>query len=307
MLPNIVPGRIQLLAHQPPTAVTEHTQYNPGYCQQRVSLLTQHGKELVIAPVLNSALGCEVVRVDGFDTDTLGSFTLEIPRAGTQMEAARKKARMGMTLSGLPLGLASEGSFGPDPFAGMMPWNLELLIFIDDMRGIEVVGRAQGSTRHVHLVATDWAQLETFAHQAGFPEHHLVLRPAGEGELRIRKGITTWPELSEAFTQAQAQSAQGQVILENDLRAHAHPTRQGTIKRAAEDLAARLQSLCPSCHTPGFWTVDRIAGLPCGACGVPTRETRAEVLACLKCDHQETRACSGSVFADPSRCGFCNP
>jgi hypothetical protein len=269
--------------------------------------LTQHGKETVITPVLNSALGCEVVRVDGFDTDTLGSFTLEIPRAGTQMEAARKKARMGMTLSGLPLGLASEGSFGPDPFAGMMPWNLELLIFIDDTRGIEVVGRAQGSTRHVHLMATDWAQLETFAHQAGFPEHHLVLRPTGEGGLRIRKGIATWPELREAFTQARAQSAQGQVILENDLRAHAHPTRQGNIRRAAEDLTARLQSLCPSCNTPGFWTVDRIAGLPCGACSAPTRETRAEVLACLKCDHRETRACGGSAFADPSRCDFCNP
>lgn len=289
------------------TPINDKSPASTGYAGQRVALLTQHGKERVIGPVLDEALGCQVERVDGFDTDTLGTFTLDIPRAGTQIEAARKKARMGMTLSGLPLGLASEGSFGPDPFAGMMPWNLELLIFIDDLRGIEVVGVAQGSTRHVQLVATDWAQAETFAHQAGFPEHHLVLRPAGAGEPRVRKGIATWPELKAAFAQAQAQAAQGQVLLENDLRAHAHPTRQDNIRRAAQDLAARLQSLCPACGTPGFWRVDLITGLPCGACGAPTRETRAEVHGCLKCNHRETRARSGPAFADPGRCGFCNP
>ena len=288
-------------------SVVKKSQASAGYAGQRVALLTQHGKERVIAPVLNEALGCQVERVDGFDTDTLGTFTLDIPRAGTQIEAARKKARMGMTLSGLPLGVASEGSFGSDPFAGMMPWNLELLIFIDDLCGIEVVGVAQGSTRHVQLVATDWAQAETLAHQAGFPEHHLVLRPAGDGAMRIRKGIATWPELKTAFDQAQAQAAQGQVLLENDLRAHAHPTRQDNIRRAAQDLAARLQSLCPACGTPGFWRVDLITGLPCGACGAPTRETRAETYACLKCKHQQTRARSGPAFADPSRCDYCNP
>ena len=35
-----------------------------------------------------------------------------------------------MQLSGLPFGLASEGSFGPDPMVGMFPWNVELLIFL---------------------------------------------------------------------------------------------------------------------------------------------------------------------------------
>lgn len=277
------------------------------YSGQRVALLTQHGKEHVIGPVLNAALGCLVERVDGFDTDTLGNFTLEIPRAGTQIEAARKKARMGMTLSGLPLGLASEGSFGPDPFAGMVPWNLEVLLFIDDVRGLEVMGVAQGSTLHVQQTTTDWAQAEAFAHEAGFPEHHLVLRPAGNGAPRLRKGIATWPELKAAFAQAREKADQGQVLIENDLRAHAHPTRQDNIRRAAFDLAKRLQSLCPACGTPGFGPVDRIAGLPCGACGAPTRETRAEVYGCLKCRHRENHPRSGPAVADPSRCEFCNP
>lgn len=283
------------------------------YAGQRVALLTQHGKERMIAPVLDAALGCSVQRVDGFDTDTLGSFTRDIPRAGTQIEAARKKARIGMALSGLPLGLASEGSFGPDPFSGLLPWNVELLLFIDDLRGIEVTGMAQGGTRSAQLLASNWAQAKTFARQAGFPAHHLVLRPAGDGlfesdrEPRIRKDIATWPELKAAFAQAQAQTSSAQVLLEHDLRAHAHPTRQDNIRRAAQDLAARLQSLCPACGTPGFWPVERIAGLPCADCGAPTRETRAELLGCLKCQHRETRARSDPGVADPSRCDYCNP
>lgn len=45
---------------------------------------------------------------------------LLIQRAGTQLEAAHKKARIGMELAGLLLGLAGEGSFGSDPFAGIL-------------------------------------------------------------------------------------------------------------------------------------------------------------------------------------------
>ena len=91
------------------------------YSGRRVALLTQHGKEGVIAPVLDAALGCRVERVNGFDTDLIGTFTRDIPRTGTQVEAARRKARIGMELSGLPRGLASEGAFGPDPMADCSP------------------------------------------------------------------------------------------------------------------------------------------------------------------------------------------
>lgn len=52
-------------------------------------------KERVFTPVLEAAPGCLVVRVTGYDTERLGTFTRDIPRAGTQLEA-RKKARFGM-------------------------------------------------------------------------------------------------------------------------------------------------------------------------------------------------------------------
>lgn len=90
-----------------------------------------------------------------------------------------------MELSGLPLGQASEGSFGPDPIAGLFPWNVEVLLFIDDERGIEVVGMAQQATRFAHLLTDDWEAAAQFSRPAGFPEHHLVLRPQGEDDPRI--------------------------------------------------------------------------------------------------------------------------
>jgi len=272
-----------------------------------MALLTQHGKERAIAPVLEPVLGCRIERVAGFDTDRLGTFTREIPRAGTQLEAARKKARLGMELSGLPLGLASEGSFGPDPLAGLFPWNVEIIVFIDDEAGLEIVGRAQGAARHAHLLTGDWQAALSFARVAGFPEHHLVVRPEGENDPRVQKGIAAWEDFEAAYVRAQALSASGLVFLENDLRAHAHPTRMARIREAAEDLAARLASLCPACAAPGFWIVERIPGLPCAECGAPTRETRAEVWGCVKCAHRVTRERAGPRHADPERCDCCNP
>ena len=48
------------------------------------AMLTQHGngKESVIAPVLDTALGCRVERVMGYDTDILGTLTRYIPSYG---------------------------------------------------------------------------------------------------------------------------------------------------------------------------------------------------------------------------------
>lgn len=277
------------------------------YAGRRIALLTQHGKERAIAAVLDAALACRIERVTGYDTDLLGTFTREIPRAGSQIEAARKKARLGMQLSGLPLGLASEGSFGPDPMAGMFPWNVEFVIFIDDEAGLELVGLAQGKANHVHALTDNWTQARVFAEQAEFPAHHLVVRPTGANDPRTKKDIVTWTELKEAFARARTLAENGQVFLESDLRAHANPTRMEMIRLAAQDLVKKLQSACPACGAPGFWLVKHIDGLPCGDCGAPTHETRTEVHACAKCTHREMRERTDRQYADPGHCDYCNP
>lgn len=53
----------------------------PLYAGQRVVLLTQHGKERVLATVLEPALGCRVERVTGYDTDRLGTITRDTASA----------------------------------------------------------------------------------------------------------------------------------------------------------------------------------------------------------------------------------
>lgn len=272
-----------------------------------MALLTQHGKEKVIAPVLEPGLDCRIRHVTGFDTDQLGTFTRDTPRPGTQLDAARRKARMGMELSGLPLGVASEGSFGPDPFAGMFPWNVELLVWIDDALGIEVVGMAQGPARSGHLQTGDWQAVETFAGQEAFPQHHLVMRPQGQDDLRIRKGIADWAGLAAAFAQCLAQSDNRQVFVETDLRAFANPTRMEVIEQAARDLLRRVQSGCPACDAPGYWVTARQPGLPCAACGLPTDSYRSEVWTCARCKHMSVKPRTDRALAEPGECARCNP
>lgn len=276
------------------------------YQGRQVALLTQHGKERVIAPVLELALGCRMGRVAGYDTDLLGTFTREVPRPGTQLDAARKKARIGMDLAGLPIGLASEGSFGPDPYAGLFPWNVEMIVWIDDTLDIEVVGVASGKTNFSHLLTANWGEAAAFARAAGFPEHSLVARPQHEDDPRIRKGIPDWKTLREAFRWACGEADNGRAFLETDGRADKNPTRMERIGQAAQELARKLCTLCPTCNAPGFQLAERIPGLPCEDCGAPTREAKEDIHRCVRCGHQVTVE-RPKKAAPAGRCDFCNP
>jgi Domain of unknown function (DUF6671) len=277
------------------------------YENKEVALLTQHAKEKVIVPVLNLALACRVKHVTGYDTDRLGTFTRDILRQDTQIEAARQKARIGMKLSGLSLGIASEGSFGADPFTGMLPWNVEMLTWIDDKHDIEIVAMSQGESNLAHILTNSWEEIELFAQQAGFPEHYLVVRPESENDTRILKGISDWDALKEAFVWAHNESQNNLIFVETDMRAHANPKRMQNIRLAAEELAKKISSTCPACNAPGYWIVEHLTGLPCQACGTATHEIRAEVYGCCKCMHRVTLERSGSTYANPGLCEYCNP
>lgn len=285
----------------------EHPEPSAAYAGEEIALLTQHGKQGVIAPALEDKLNCRVRHIDSYNTDLLGTFTLDVPRLGTQLEAARKKACIGMDLTGLAYGLGSEGAFIPDPFLGMAPWNIELVVFVDRRRDIEVVGIAQGGGNFSHLLTDKWQAVENFARDVGFPAQLLVVRPQNEHDPRIRKDIDTWDKLGNAFAWAVAEAKNGQIFVETDGRAHGNPTRMANIALAAANLAARLASPCPACSTPGYWQVDHVAGLPCAACGAPTKVSQAQVYGCLKCAHRETRPTAGPAHADPGRCDVCNP
>jgi hypothetical protein len=273
----------------------------------RVAFLTQHGKERLLRAALEGALGCELLHTDQYNTDLLGSFTNEISRRGSQADAARHKALIGMDLLGTTVGVGSEGSFGPDPFGGLSAWNVEMVVWLDRERQIEVTGLAQGFAMNQQRTVRSIEELEQFAREAGFPAHHLIVRPAGDSGEVIVKGICDPDTLCASFLAAlQVSSGQG-VVVENDLRAFCNPTRQAMISRAVDDLIRKLQSACPLCEAPGYSVTEHKPGLPCRTCGSPTRLARARLMRCSRCGHQEETTAGLPQYADPANCDVCNP
>ena len=271
-----------------------------------VACLTQHGKVPLIAPILEPALGCQIVQATGYDTDLLGTFTGEVTRIEGQIDTARRKARLGMELCGVSLGIASEGAFGADPFGGLMPWNIEVLIWLDDEHPLEVVGVAQGPARHLQRMVSSVEALEQFCLEAGFPDHHLTLRPESPTDPRIQKGLHRWDDLQQAFLDSQHLSRNQQVYLEHDLRAFGNPTRQKMIQQAAADLLKKIQSYCPRCASPGFTITGHTPGLACQWCGQPTRLAKSVLWSCAACGYHREDP-HEAQYARPERCDHCNP
>ena len=267
-----------------------------------VALLSQHGKEQVLAPALQRA-GYAIEVVQGFDTDTLGTFTGDIERKDTQANTALHKARLATSLSGRRYGLGSEGAFAPDPYVGMGPWNTEILAWWDKEAdyGI-VVGTGTPKTNYAQTRANSIEAVISFVAKAGFPEHGLILgRP---GDPMFQKGITDHDRLFEHCKTAIEK--RGEVWLETDMRAHLNPTRMQVIAELAEDLVTRLQTHCPACKQPGFGPYQPIPGALCESCNFPTRENKGEIWRCLACARQEVKLFKDKR-ANPQHCPQCNP
>ena len=277
------------------------------YSNRTASVLTKHGKEHVLTAALQPATGVEIKHTDAYDTDLLGTFTLETPRYGSQLDAVRKKAQIGMELIGTDLGLANEGSFSADPYTGMLAWNSELVILIDSKLQLEITGFYSAPAQNNHAYVKHWEELEKFAHTALFPSHLLVIKPTDQYHPQSIKNISNIQQLKDAFEWASTHSSKGIVYVENDLRAFANPTRMENIRLATLDLANKINSLCPACQTPGYWIKDIQRGLPCNACGMPTNQEITKIWGCLKCEHRDVKAIKTLKFADPSLCSHCNP
>ena len=278
----------------------------------RVGILaTMHQKERVIAPLLQQHLGIKVVVPESFDTDVFGTFTREIKRTGDQLEAAILKAERALALTGETLALASEGTFGPHPHVSYLPCNREIVVLLDKSNDIKFVGQEFSlDTNYSHKQVKNFEEAYQFALKVGFPEHGLVVmvEPHSTKTSEIVKGITTKEQLFEAVTQALAQSCNGTVHVETDMRALYNPTRMRAIEKATHDLIKTINQLCPNCNWPGFEAIEQTKGLPCALCNFPTELTRAVTYYCKKCEfQQEVLFPNGLEKADPAQCMYCNP
>ena len=280
------------------------------YAGRIVALATKHGKERQIAPPLREVLNMSICVPDVIDTDLLGTFTGEIPRQGSPAEVVLQKARLGMHLSKLPLGLANEGSFGPHPEMPMLIADTELLLFVDDERGIQIQEvLVSEDAVAVQCTAHSIDELTSFLARAQFPSHGLIVRPHEKIMFEhIVKGITDIEVLEQAIKHSVALASDGLALIETDLRAHMNPTRQRVIARLAERLAERLLQLCPHCSMPGWGIVDSVRGLPCEWCGEATSLMSELIYGCPLCSYQEhAPRPDGLRNAPAAQCSLCNP
>ncbi|MDA8075052.1 MAG: hypothetical protein M0Z40_07440 [Actinomycetota bacterium] len=278
------------------------------YAGDTAVLATKHGKLPLIAPPLAHAVGLRVEAV-AVDTDALGTFTGDVPRQGPPLDTAIAKARLGMGAAGRALGVASEGSIGPDPAMPLVHVDREIVVLVDDANGI-VVWESHSSWDVVarSTSAGPDEDLGPFLSRIHFPEHQLIVRPNRAAVHPIHKGICRLEHLTAAVAECAAASTDGMARVETDLRAHACPSRRAVIARAAERLAHRIASRCPACGAPGWGRVDVVLGVPCARCGTEVARPRAEIDGCAACEHRQTRSLvAPEVRADPEECAFCNP
>ncbi len=278
----------------------------------RVAVLaTMHQKERAIAPLLERELAVTALVPSNFDTDAFGTFTREIKRPGDQLEAARLKAQKALILTGETLAIASEGTFGSHPVLPYIPFNREIVLLLDKANNLEIFGQEISlETNYSHQQVSTFKEAYEFSRKAGFPEHGIVVmvNASSDRKSEIIKGIITQEHLREAVIWALGQSPNGKVHIETDMRAMYNPTRMKTIEKATHDLIAKINKVCPVCDWPGFEVVERIKGLPCEFCNLPTTMIRAVIYQCRKCNfRQEVVFPDGLEKADPAQCMYCNP
>ena len=264
------------------------------------SLLTKHGKEKVIAPLLQQKLGIEVNHTEAFDTDQLGTFSGEIERVSSPLTCAIKKAILAFKLTGDSVGLGSEGSFFISP-AGIGTVNEELLACVKDEAGGLVIGR--------YLAPVDVRQAECESREEII--NFVQQTPANQGLVLKSNGHLAKGLQGEEAVLATVQAWFGRSSFERttisfDLRAHQCPVRRQHIAGATENLVERLQSPCPECDHPGFWPDRPLPGLPCELCAAPTRVSRAQLAECAKCAHAQSFPVEQET-AEARYCDFCNP
>jgi len=274
---------------------------------RRGCIVSMHKKQEVIAPLLSSELGIICTPLEAVDTDALGTFSGEVERKGSPLEALRAKCQLAIDCGWDDIVIASEGSFGPHPQMYFAYADDEWVMFKDVKNNLEILGRHVST--HTNFDAkevSDWKALQLFAEQVKFPSHALILRPAVDVYSEMQKGISNWEKLEEVFHSIK--ETFGSVYVETDMRAHFNPSRMAVIQRATEDLVRMIKSVCPSCNAPGYGVVEVFPGLPCESCGMPTASTLKHLYRCQHCSHSSEHLYPrGKKKESPMYCSFCNP
>jgi hypothetical protein len=260
------------------------------YANARIVLATMHEKERALGPAFRRVLGAEIVAVPELDTDTLGTFSGEVPRPDALVETCLLKAELAFQTMDVEYAVASEGSYGPIDRVPLISSGVEILAFIDRKRGIRLIDTFpthHTSWRLSRFRAGDPARLAVLR-AMGFPRYGVFVACSSDMDHPV-KGLATEEEVIATMDREAERSKEGLAVLYSDMRAHRNPTRMKVLRAAGWQLAKRLQCLCPKCHAPGFGRIQSRRGLPCEACGDATHWIDFEIDGCNVCGHAEAR------------------
>jgi len=276
------------------------------------TIATMHGKEAVIYAAFRERHGLHLIVSRGLDTDAFGTFSGETPRIGSMMATAVAKARSGMAKMGVPIGIASEGSYGPHPAIPLLPGGIELMVFIDAERDIVISEHLiDDAPIYEHAILSPGDDLKPFLNRICFPKHAVIVRAHRAkhlAEAPLFKGVTSSASLPQMLIACAEASDDGMVLVQTDMRAHFNSRRMETLGRLALALAERVAQRCPACGTPGFGKVDIARERRCVDCGEFTTEVSRDVLGCAKCSFQDRRLRPNrDEISDPRFCVNCNP
>lgn len=270
---------------------------------------TNHGKGAAARPPFEKILSARVDEL-GIDSDSLGTFSGEVARPGSMLDALRGKIRLAQPHSESPLILASEGSFSSADGFGLLVHSIEMLMLTDTRTGVEIVEqRISYQTNYATATLRSLSDLHDFVKRIHFGAHALVLYPEGLPLVgNVHKGITEMGEAERSFHLCASRSPSQSVMGMSDMRAHLNPTRMKEIRACCELLAKRLSTACSRCGSGGFGLTATVPGLLCSECGTPTQRARGEIHSCPFCGEQrELPRSDGKTFALASECEWCNP
>jgi hypothetical protein len=272
---------------------------------RKIVIATKHEKESVIGPALQKVFGMSYCVAEELDTDLLGTFTGEVERVGTPVDAARKKCDLARDDGDLVV--ASEGSFGPHPTLYFMPADEEYLVLVDRKNAVEIVVKTCSlQTNYGSYTFGAEEKLAEFLKRVKFPSHALIVMDSPSNPRFMEKGITTNAPLTQAMDYCIAHF--GTYHITTDMRAMFNPSRMRVIEELTGKLIEKMQSACPHCKRPGFSVSETIKGLVCSSCSLPTQSVKSLIYTCLGCHYTELKAYpEGKKSEDPMFCDYCNP
>jgi hypothetical protein len=270
-------------------------------------IATKHGKEKVIAPILEKNLAVNCFVPSNFDTDQWGTFSGEIERKEDVLNTLRKKCLNAMKENNCDLAIASEGSFGAHPTIFFAHADDEVVMLLDSKNNLEFIARELSiETNFKGSQISNCKELIDFAAKANFPSHGLILKSSKTNFAQVIKGIIDEKTLLEGFRTLS--SKHEKVYVETDMRALYNPSRMKIIEKAVTKLAKAALTQCPNCNSPGFTVTATKEGLPCEWCYAPTRSTLSFISTCKKCRFiAEEKFPHQKTVEDPMYCDFCNP